>query len=120
MLGAGGVAVSGAGAGVGTVSVTGGRSLSLIDELCPPLIDMYARPRDVNMNTAAETVVRRDRKVAGPRLPKKVCDEPAPPKAAPIDWPFPTCSKTTRIKVRDTVTCTLTSNTYNTLTPSRT
>src|SRR4029453_13622477 len=69
------------------------------------------------MNTAAETVVRRDRNVAGPRLPKKVWDEPAPPKAAPMDWPFPTCSKTTRIRVRDTITCTITSNTCNTLLP---
>src|SRR5215475_3560721 len=69
------------------------------------------------MNTAAETVVKRDRNVAGPRLPKKVWDEPAPPKAAPMDWPFPTCSRTTRIRVRDTITCTITNNTCNSLLP---
>jgi hypothetical protein len=67
------------------VSVTGGSALSLIEEPCPPLKDRYASPSDVNMNTAAEMVVRRERNVAGPRLPKKVCDEPAPPKAAPMD-----------------------------------
>jgi hypothetical protein len=85
LLGAGGAADSGAGPGIGAVSVTGGSALSLIEEPCPPLKDRYARPSDVNMNTAAEMVVRRDRNVAGPRLPKKVCDEPAPPKAAPMD-----------------------------------
>jgi hypothetical protein len=120
VLGAGGAADSGAGTGTGAVSVTGGSALSLMDEPCSPLKDKYARLSDVNMNTAAETVVRRDRKVAGPRLPKKVCDEPAPPKAAPMDWPLPTCSRTTRIRARDTVTWTITSNTYNTLTSSRT
>jgi hypothetical protein len=120
LLGAEGAAGSGVGTGAGTVSVTGGSARSLIDESRSPLDDRYARLSDVTMNTAAETVVKRDRKVAGPRLPKKVCDEPAPPKAAPMDWPFPTCSKTTRIRVRDTITCTITSNTCNTLTSSRT
>src|SRR5215471_2051804 len=117
LLGAGGVAGSGTGTGAGTVSVTGGSARSLIDEPCPPPAARYARLSDVSMNIAAETVVRRDRKVAGPRLPKKVCDEPAPPKAAPIDWPFPTWSKTTRTRVRATITCTITSNTCNTLLP---
>jgi len=112
---AGGVVV-----GAGTVSVTGGSVLSVIDEPWSPLDDMYARPSDVSMNSAAEMVVRRVRNVAGPRLPKKVCDELAPPKAAPMDWPFPTCSNTTRIRARDTVTCTVTSNAKNTLTSSHT
>jgi hypothetical protein len=118
-LGAGGAADSGAGAGAGAVSLTGGSARSLSDEPCPAFPDRYARVSDVTMNMAAETVVRRDRNVAGPRLPKNVCDEPAPPKAAPIDWPFPTCSRTTRIRARDTVTWTITNNTYNTLTSSR-
>jgi hypothetical protein len=61
-----------------------------MDEPCPPLMEMYARLSDVSINSAAEMVVKCDKKVAGPRLPKKVCDEPAPPKAAPMDWPFPT------------------------------
>ena len=85
LLGAGGTTGSGADTGAGTVSVTGGSARSLSDEPCPPPAARYARLSDVSMNTAAETVVRRDRNVAGPRLPKKVCDEPAPPKAAPID-----------------------------------
>ena len=85
LLGAGGAAGSGTGIGAGAVSVTGGRVLSLMDEPCPPPADKYARLSDVTINTAAETVVMRDRNVAGPRLPKKVCDEPAPPKAAPMD-----------------------------------
>ena len=115
MLGAGVVSDAGGVSGAGAVSVTGGRVLSVIDEPWPPPDDMYAKPSDVSMNSAAEMVVRRERNVAGPRLPKKVCDEPAPPKAAPMDWPFPTCSNTTRIRARHTVTCTVTSSTKNTL-----
>src|SRR6266446_7115892 len=119
-VGGGGVSDAGGVVGAGTVSVTGGSVLSVIDEPWPPPDDMYARPSDVSMNSAAETAVRRERNVAGPRLPKKVCDELAPPKAAPMDWPFPTCSNTTRIKARDTVTCTVTSNAKNTFTSSHT
>jgi hypothetical protein len=86
------------------VSITGGGVLGIIEEPCLSPEDMYARPREVSINTAAETVVMCERNVAGPRLPKNVCDELAPPKAAPIDWPLPTWSNTTRIKVRDTTT----------------
>jgi len=120
VLGAGVAAGSGIVTGAGAVSVTGSGAGSVIDESCPPLADIYARLSDVSMNKAAETVVRRDRNVAGPRLPKNVCDEPAPPKAAPMDWPFPTCSNTTRIRVKDTTTCKITSNTKSTLTSSHT
>src|SRR2546421_10299487 len=75
-VGAGAVPGAGIVTGAGAVSVTGGGALCVIVEPCPPFAEMYARLSDVSMNTAAETVVRRDKKVAGPRLPKKVCDEP--------------------------------------------
>ena len=84
-VGAGAGPGAGIATGAGAVLVTGGGALCVIDDSCPPLAEIYARPSEVSMNTAAETVVRRDKKVAGPRLPKKVCDEPAPPKAAPMD-----------------------------------
>ena len=99
------------GAYTGEVSAT-----MLVDVGCTYVIVGHSERRQYFGETD-ETV---SKKVAGPRLPKKVCDEPAPPKAAPMDWPFPTWSNTTRIKARHTVTWTITSNTYNTLTSSHT
>src|SRR5450631_3714438 len=60
---------------------------------------------DVTMNRIAEIVVAFESSVAEPRGPKAVC-EPMPPNAPARSAAFPLCSRTTRIKIKQTITCT--------------
>jgi hypothetical protein len=86
--GVGAGALSGGCRGRGVLSVAG--IWSMMVERWRVCEDIYADPSEVSMKTAAAMAVRRDKKVAGPRLPNNVCDEPAPPNAALSDPPLPT------------------------------
>ena len=81
------------------------RFSSTLPELrdCP--LARIPRLSEVTMKSAAATVVAFDKTVAVPRGPKTVCD-PMPPKAPARSAAFPLCSRTTRIKTRQTTTCT--------------
>lgn len=68
-----------------------------------PRLIRIDRPREVNMKMMAETVVAFDKKVAAPRAPKAVWLL-IPPKAEAISPALPDWSKTTRIKMTDTMT----------------
>jgi hypothetical protein len=69
---------------------------------------------DVIMNSIADMVVAFDNKVAEPLGPKAVW-EPMPPKAPARSAAFPLCSRTTMIKNKHTITCTINKRTYITL-----
>ena len=60
---------------------------------------------EVNIKRTATPVVIFPRKLAGPLLPKTVWLDP--PKAAPILAPFPACSRMTRIRTKQEITCTI-------------
>ena len=63
---------------------------------------------EVIMNRIAAMVVARERAVAAPRGPKAVW-LPMPPKAPARSAALPLCSNTTRIKNKQTITCTVVS-----------
>ncbi len=65
-----------------------GAGVSAIMELPVLLPDIYARIKEVSMNTMATSVVALLKKVDAPVEPKSVWLEP-PPKAAPMSAPFP-------------------------------
>jgi len=66
----------------------------------PPFVVEMARRREVSIKTTAAIVVSLLRKVAAPRLPKRVWLEP--PKAAPSSAPLLLCINTIKIRNRDT------------------
>ncbi len=67
---------------------------------------MIESEMDVSMNTTAEIVVALESSVADPRGPNAVC-EPIPPNAPAKSAALPLCSKTTTIRKRHTITCTV-------------
>jgi hypothetical protein len=82
----------------GTVSVTSVLvSSKTVDDL---RVDNMVRKIEVVMNRIAATVVILVKKPAAPGLPKMVWL--APPKAAPIEAPFPACRSTMRIRATHT------------------
>ena len=77
-------------------------------------VAMMESESDVTMNSIAEIVVAFDNKVAEPRGPKAVW-EPIPPKAPARSAAFPLCNRTTMIRKRHTITCTINKRIYMTL-----
>jgi hypothetical protein len=69
-------------------------------------------PKQLTKKAMANTVVILLRNVAAPRPPKTAPIAPLPPKAPARPVPFPDCSRTTRIKARDTKTCRIIKKVY--------
>ena len=64
-------------------------------------------PMEVSIKRTADQEVSLVRMLAAPRGPKAVC-EPCPPKAPATSADLPCCRRTTPIKNKQTMTCTMT------------
>ena len=76
----------------------------------PPLAVAMAKESEVSIKTTAAIVVSLLKKVAAPRAPKSVWLDP--PKAAPSSAPFPLCTRTMKIRKKQTITWTIKINVY--------
>ncbi len=77
-----------------------------LPELRAWLFEIIPKLSEVIMKSPAATVVAFDKTVAVPRGPNTVC-EPMPPNAPARSAAFPLCNRTTRIKIKHTITCTV-------------